>query len=280
MTTKFDLYETITRRIIDKLNNGIIPWKKPWTADTTPVNHTNNRPYRGINVFLLPDTYKHNRWLTFNQCQALKGSIKSGEKSSMVVYWTMFEVEDKESGETKKIPFLKYYNVFNIEQTTLSYIPDTTKDENVKIPTCEEIVEEYNDCPLITTGSKASYSPSLDVINIPNIDNFHTSEDYYSTLFHELTHSTGSKNRLDRKLSVSFGSENYAKEELIAEMGASFLCGICNIEMMTEDNSVSYIQSWIKALQNDKKMIVSAAGLAQKAVDYIREGKKGSDDNE
>lgn len=273
---KFNLYQTITDRIIEALKGGDIPWQRPWRS-TAPVNIISKKPYRGINPFLLQAMpYGSPYWMTFNQARNLGGHVNKGEKATMVVFWKMgtYDAQDADGEtETRNSFLLRFYHVFNAEQTTLaSACKQMEKEEPVATPTCEDLVQGFIGCPEIKQRNmdRACYSPVTDIVTMPKMAAFHESTGYYATLFHELVHSTGHAKRLDRDIKNTFGSELYAKEELIAEIGSAFLCGTAQIaKPALEQNTVAYIQSWIKALQNDPKMIVSAAAAAQSAVDLI-----------
>ena len=260
------VYEIITEQIIKKLEQGEIPWKRPWNS-CPAVNWVTQKPYRGINALLLdPGEYA-----TWNQIKEAGGHVKKGAKSQIVTFFKLLEV--KKDGEIEEIPFLRYYRVFNIMDC--EGIESKQKEvlfDHDPIEKAEKIIEGYPDAPEITFApGRAFYRPSDDIISIPEKSDFEQVEEYYCTLFHEMIHSTGHNKRLAR-LGVdgaNFGSEQYSKEELVAEIGAAMLCGNAGIEQVTLDNSTAYIQSWLKALRNDKRMIVYAAGQAQKAVDYI-----------
>ncbi len=214
-------------------------------------------------------------WFTFKQVQKLKGSVRKGEKSTAVVFWAMLEGIDKASGKVKKIPMLRYYRVFNYEQCdsmpTKYAAKETTTITFEPIAKAESVVNGWNDKPLIRhEGAGACYTPSLDVVTMPAHESFKGNGEYYSTLFHELVHSTGHSKRLNREEmgKGSFGSELYSKEELTAEMGAAILASYCGITS-TQENSISYLKGWLSKLKNEPKWLVSAAGHAQKAVDMI-----------
>ena len=273
-----DIYERITNLIVERLQAGIIPWKQPWSSDTYPRNMITSRPYHGINFWLLLSTgHDSPFYLSFQQVKTLGGSIKKGEKSLPVVFWKLLDTEEKD-GTIKKTPFLKYYNVFNLSQTEGI---DPTKLPALELPNpnfdpiakAEELVEQWKDCPQIKFNqSQAYYSLTQDFIGMPNPQSFFNAPEYYSVLFHEATHSTGNIKRLGRHAKMrdlNFGSHSYSQEELIAEMGAAYLCGICGIEQQTIPNSTAYIQSWIRTFKNDPKILVIAAAQAQKAVGYI-----------
>jgi len=274
------VYEIITERILEELKKGEVPWHRPWTG-SFPKNLVSKKEYRGINIFLLScQKYSSPYWVSYKQAQELGGTVKKGEKSTMVVFWKQVKIqEDQEDGtkKSKTIPFLRYYRVFNVEQTEgidSKKIPQTDINPDFHpIEECEQTFEGMPKRPDIKFEEpKAYYHTIKDFVNMPNRETFEKEEFFYSVLFHELGHSTGHKERLDRATvteSTHFGSENYSKEELIAEMTAAFLCGHCQIENKTINNSTAYIQSWLHKLQNDPKMVVLAAAQAQKASDYI-----------
>jgi len=267
----FDIYQTITDKIIKKLEEGKIPWKKQWAVEM-PKNFLSKKPYSGMNFLLLQDLpYKSPYYLTFLQAKQLGGSIKTGEKGHMVIFWKILEFgEDEEDLQT--IPLLRYYTVFNFEQTE-GIKPIEEEKINNPIEKCEQIIAEYKTIPKIQYGgAKAYYSPVQDYIQLPVKDNFDSSEAYYSTLFHECIHSTGHKSRLDRKEGIEkthFGSADYSKEELVAEIGSAFLCSKAHIVTKQINSQVAYVQNWIQVLKNDKRFIISAAAKATKASQYI-----------
>lgn len=270
-----DVYAEVTARIIEQLEQGVIPWRKPWITSGAAISHSTGKPYSLLNQILLT---KPGEYVTFNQITADGGHVKKGAKSSMVVFWKWIETEDEDNpGETKKIPFLRYYNVFHIDQTEGIKTKYSKPLPNVAQPdeAAEAIVRDYltrSGVRLIhDEGDRAFYRPSTDSITLPLLAQFKDAAEYYSTLFHEMTHSTGHHSRLDRLTKVAaFGSEDYSKEELIAEIGAAALVNYAGLETSgTLTNSAAYIQSWLKAIQDDKRLIVSASGKAEKAVNLI-----------
>jgi antirestriction protein ArdC len=270
------VYEIITDRIIKKLEEGTAPWLRPWNSGEMPRNLVTGKTYRGINLFVLNmQNFSSPYFVTFLQCKERGGHIRAGEKSTPVVFWNTTKKKDAETDEEKNIPFLRYYNVFNVEQTEGLTIPasETKEIQFNPLAECERIIKKMPKAPEIRHGGfEACYIPSSDCVKMPKPENFINDAVYYSTLFHELTHATGHEKRLHRKgitENNAFGSANYGKEELCAEMGASFLCGITGIETRTIDNSASYVASWLRVIRADKKMIITAAAQAQKAVDYI-----------
>lgn len=265
------IYKMVTDRITEQLEKGVVPWRRPW-KNGTPVNWVTQRPYRGINSLLLePGEYG-----TLKQISEAGGKVRKGEKGQIVVFWKWIERENEETGEKEQIPFLRYYKVFNIikQAEGLESKQETETFEHDPIESAQQIVEGYVDAPGIHYKSgRAVYYPGLDCISVPPLKDYREAEEYYSVLFHEMVHSTGHKSRLARKgitqSGVSFGDEVYSKEELVAEIGAAMLCGVAGIENVTIENSASYIQSWLRVLKEDSKLIVYAAAQAQKAVDYI-----------
>ncbi len=276
---KFDIYKVVTQKIIDQLEKGVIPWQIPWrTSNGMPRNLITQRPYKGINFWLLlcnKDPLPF--YITFEQAKSLGGKIKKGEKSTLVVFWKMLKSKEKPD-EEKLVPFLRYYNVFNISQVEgidPSKIPMTDAFDHDFNPLekAESVIRNWPDCPKIESGSdSAYYQPNRDTVSIPSPRVFFDDQQYYSTLFHELVHSTGHLKRLGRHQKIKdhkFGSRDYSQEELVAEMGAAYLCGLVNIQQKTFENNVAYIKSWIRTFKNDTKVLLNAAAQAQRAVDYI-----------
>ena len=274
------VYEIITEKIIKQLESGVAPWRKPWTCQT-PANLITLKEYRGLNVFTLASQGFPSRfWLTFNQATKLGGSIRKGEKSSPVIFWNVGDEREATTQdgtkETSRPFLLRYYSVFNLSQTEGIDIPASLLQEtrtNDPIEVCEQIVANMPNPPAFEQSDKAWYSPISDVVGMPARGLFHSSEEYYATQFHELAHSTGHAKRLHRENfdnPVSFGSESYSKEELIAEMTAAMLCGIAGIEQKTLENSAAYLKTWIARLKSDSRLLVSAASQAQKAADFIQ----------
>ena len=276
------VYEIVTSRILAELEKGQVPWRKPWRT-LPPANLISKKPYRGINVFLLALAgYGSQDWLTYRQAQALGGNVRKGEHGTKIVFWKFdtYETETADGGpEERKSAFLRYYTVFNLEQTeglkALLALPPASPIESAQV-----IVRGMPNPPPFKQDFQAAYIPSRDVVTMPSRTAFESQAEYYSTLFHELTHSTGHAKRLAREgfdTPQKFGSESYSREELIAEMGGAMLCGVAGIEQSTLANSAAYLKSWIERLKSDSRLVVSAARAAQKAADYIRgESAKGS----
>jgi len=280
MKQSTDSYQLVTDRIIDKLKSDTVPWKHFASSPLAqPKNLVSKRPYRGINHFLLSGSkYRSEFWLTYKQAQDLGGNVKRGEKASLVVFWKFLEVEDHETGEIKQIPFLRHYHVFNVEQCEgIDYAKLTEQAERTSDPieSAERIVAGMPNRPrlVIDQTPKAYYSPGEDFVHMTERSACVSDFAYYDTLFHELTHATGHKSRLDRMEHDTawhrFGSKPYANEELVAEMGAAMLCSEAGIFQETEENSAAYIANWLTKLENDNRLVVHAAAKAQKAADYI-----------
>ena len=272
-----DLYVMVTSRIIEQLEKGVIPWKQPWDKSGAPRNMLTKKPYRGVNVWLL-SSLKHsqNEFITYKQVKELGGNIKKGEKGSPVIFWKPIERENQKTKEIEKKSMLRYYTVFNISQCEnipLSKMPEKTERKIDPIKECEKIVNDMPNRPLIRNElQEAFYDRKNDYINVPKMETFKDSESYYSTLFHEMVHSSGHESRLNREGITDknkFGSKGYAKEELTAELGASYLKSQAGISLEHTENNASYIQNWLKVLNDDKKFIVHASAEAQKATDYI-----------
>src|ERR1041384_2769441 len=275
-TSKNDVYQIVTNRIIEQLEKGVVPWKRPWTAAGLPQNLITRKPYRGINVMLLASAnFSQNFFLTQKQAEELGGKIKDGQKAQIVVYWKREEKENETSGEKRVQSFLRYYRVYNISQC--EGLPEDKLPhvdlQNQPILECQEIVDGMPNCPPIQQVEDcAYYHPVHDYVNMPPMKSFLHSEAYYSTLFHELVHSTGHTSRLNRKELMQtkpFDSEMYSFEELVAEIGASFLNSLTGIEQKEFQQNASYIQGWLKKMRNDKRLVVLASVQAQKAVDFI-----------
>lgn len=280
----------VTDRIIEQMQNDIIPWHKPWhmagNAEEMAINYVTRRPYSLVNQWLLMEP---GEYLTFKQVTALGGKVKKGSKSRFVVFFTKvaYTVKNERTGEDEErsYPLLRYYNVFRLAdcEGIQSKIEKPEAGAVVELPLCDEAdaaISDYvfsqptlsfqNDKP----SDRAYYSPADDKVVVPMRSQFGEMAEYYSTAFHELTHSTLTESRCNRKQDGAgasfFGSKAYSREELVAEMGAAMLCSNFGIDCEKAfKNSVAYLQSWVRELKNDAKAIVVAAGKAEKAVRYI-----------
>jgi antirestriction protein ArdC len=265
------VYEIVTEQVVKALEEGVIPWRKPWSGGyRAPMNIT-GREYRGLNVFLLGMAgYESPYWLTFRQATDRNGYIRKGEKGRIVVLWRW--AKDEKTGD--ETPLLKYFRVWNVAQCEGIQTPDLPVRTCTPIEAADRIL-----AGLPSTAARirngfwgACYVPDLDEIRLPWREGFHGDAEYYGTAFHELTHSTGHETRLARRGVVErarFASHDYSEEELVAEMGAAFLSHEAGILPATLDNSAAYLRSWVAALKGDSRLVVRAAGASQKAADWL-----------
>ena len=297
-----DIYAEVTARIIDQMENGIIPWEKPWIACGKAVSHATGKAYSLLNQMLLG---RPGEYLTFKQCQEAGGRVRKGEKAHMVVFWKWIEQEDEETGDSegaqatsgediypqprscdakrgsrsKGVPFLRYYNVFHIDQcegVTAKHTSEVRFPDGAEtLEAAQEVIYDYLSREGVklshSEGDRAFYRPATDEVVLPIRKQFVSTAEYYSTVFHELTHSTGHPSRLNRlNLPSFFGTEDYSKEELVAEIGAAALVNHVGLETdHSFRNSAAYVQNWLQVLKDDKRFIVSAAGKAEMAVNLI-----------
>jgi antirestriction protein ArdC len=280
-----DIYAIVTDKIINLLEDGIVPWRRPWTSAGLPRNLVSKKPYRGINHFLLSASkYVSPFWLTMRQANELGGRVRRGELSTIIVFWKVDERPDQEATDaanekgTRRRFLLRYYRVFNVEQcelpqAVLDKLPKIETHEHDPIDEAERIVAEMPQRPeLQTGGSKAFYSSLSDRVTMPPRELFTTAEEYYATLLHEMTHSTGHPKRLARATiteAAPFGSATYSKEELCAEMGSAFLCAEAGISPVVIENQAAYLAGWLGKLRDDRKLLIHAAAQAQHAADFI-----------
>lgn len=277
-----NIYALVTNRIISELEKGSIPWQKPWSGSSGAISHLTGKPYSLLNQILLDGIT--GEYLTFEQARKEGGSVRKGEKGKKIVFWKFIERKNKNGhnndAASDMVPLLRCYTVFHISQCenieqhygiseralSNSLRPDKKADKII-----DDYAQRSGVTVNITFSGHACYSPTLDQITVPELKQYTHVGEYYSTLFHELTHSTGHPKRLNRLDSnAMFGSEKYSKEELIAELGSAYLVNHCGLETeATFRNSVGYLQGWLKALMNDKKLIILAAGKAEKAIQMI-----------
>jgi antirestriction protein ArdC len=282
-----DVYAIVTEKIINLLEQGVVPWRRPWAGGGLPRNVVSKKPYRGINHFLLSvSKYVQPYWLTMRQANELGGHVRKGEESTIVVFW---KVEDRsaEAQEVNEIELdkecsrrfvLRYYRVWNVEQCelperALERLPKIETHEQDSIDAVKRIIAGMSNAPAIeNAGTKAFYSIITDRVTMPPRNLFISAEEYGATLLHELTHSTGHAKRLARESiteAAAFGSAVYSKEELIAEMGGAYLCAEAGISNAVIENQAAYIAGWLKRLHDDRRLVVQAAAQAQHAADYI-----------
>ena len=282
-----DVYAIVTERIINLLEQGVVPWRRPWTSTGLPRNLVSKKPYSGINYFLLSASkYVSPFWLTYRQAIELGGHVNKGEESTIVIFWKVEDLKqsgedldpEKSNEENRRRFLLRYYRVFNLEQcelpqAVLDKLPKIETHEHNPIEAAERIIEGMPNPPEIHyAGSKAFYSSITDLITLPPSELFVSAEEYYATALHETVHSTGHQKRLAREgicEVAPFGSAVYSKEELCAEMGAAYLCAEAGISTAVIDNQAAYVAGWLKKLRDDRKLLVSAAAQAQHAADYV-----------
>lgn len=282
-------YELVTNQIVQLLEQGTVPWRQPWRNNGMPASMSTSKPYRGVNVFLLNmastlGAYNNRHFGTYRQVAALGGQVRKGERSHTIVFWkrdTKVVVDDAGDEQRKSWAMLRYFRVFNADQADWPdglperFAPPPLTDHD-PIVDAQRIFDEYIERDGAPTfrmgGDHAYYSPADDLVNVPLLGRFTSPAAFYSACFHESTHSTGHRKRLAREGVLaphSMQTAPYAREELIAEMGAAMLCAVAGIEQDTLEASAAYLDHWLSALKGDQKLIVSAAGAAQRAVDHI-----------
>jgi antirestriction protein ArdC len=290
---KRDVYQEVTDRIIASLEKGAAPWVKPWSASNgfgLPSNASTGRLYNGVNVFLLwavgaVHGYEHDRWLTFKQCQGMKGRVRKGEKATLVIYWNIQKrIERDENGtpRERKIFLLRHYNVFNVaqcdglpERATGTKTPAATLTEAQRLQAAETFIAHCG-AKITHGGAQAFYSPAADAITLPRFETFKDGGAYYATALHELTHWTGHASRTNRGEAFGnrFGSDAYAAEELVAEMGSAFACASLGIQGTLQHPE--YIAHWLKVMRGDNKAIITAASKATAAHKYLTDLQPGA----
>lgn len=254
------IYDNINQKILSKLKEGELVWRKSWKQGL-PANYSSKRRYNGINFLSLSyNDYPSPFYLTYKQCTELNASVTKGSKGSLIIFWKIIE---KEAGdEIRRIPLLRYSYVFNLAQTSLY---DKSKDDKLKKISCEGILFNIKNELIIKNNiSDCYYSPSKDIISLPAISDFDSPEEYYSSLFHEVIHWTGHSSRLDR-----FSKISKAEEELVAEIGSSYLCALAGIEPKVIDNKSAYISTWLQYCQNERLLFTKSAEYAKNSIDHI-----------
>lgn len=280
---QMDVYTIVTEKIINLLENGVVPWRRPWISTGLPRNLVSKKPYRGVNYFLLSASkYVSPFWLTMHQANQLGGHVRKGEESTIVVFWIIEDLKqcgDNEENEDSigRRFLLKYYRVFNFEQcdmpqAVLDKLPKIEMHHHDPIEAVEKIIAGMADPPeIVRGGSKAYYSPITDRITLPARGLFETAAEEAATTLHE-SHCSGHEKRLAREGITEvapFGNPVYSREELVAELSAAFLCAEAGISNAVIANQAAYVAGWLKALRGDARLIVHAAAQAQKAADYI-----------
>ncbi len=284
-----DVYAIVTEKIINLLEQGVVPWRRPWTGGGLPRNVVSKKPYRGINHFLLSASkFVQPYWLTMRQANELGGHVRKGEESTIIVFWkvedgrrqdeTQDESDTELDEQCRRRFVLRCYRLWNVEQCelpekALEKLPRVETHQHDPIEAVERIVAAMPNAPTIEhAGSKAFYSSITDRITMPPGKLFISPEEYSATLLHELTHSVGHEKRLARESiteAAAFGSAVYSKEELIAEMGGAYLCAEAGISNAVIANQAAYVAGWLTKLRDERKLLVHAAAQAQRACDYI-----------
>ena len=281
MQKRVDAYQVVTNRIIELLEKGLVPWRQPWTSSQSwPKNLVSKKPYRGINTLILACSgHSSPWWVTFRQALLLGGHVRKGEKGLPLVFWKVLEREEKtDAGDirVKRLPVLRSFTVFNVTQCEGLEDKVPVEPKACEFRPVEEAAQILQNMPkppeIIHGGDQACYRPSQDRVHIPPPERFDPAEAFYCALAHELVHATGHKTRLARTSVMdvqAFGTSEYSKEELVAEIGAAFLCSHCGIDNATLENSAAYINGWLAKLKQDRRLIITAAAQAQRAADYI-----------
>jgi antirestriction protein ArdC len=283
-----DVYAIVTEKIIDLLEQGVVPWRRPWTSTGLPRNLVSKKPYRGINHFLLSASkYVSPFWLTMRQANQFGGCVRKGEESTIVTFWKIDDVRQSNADELDAQPdeekshrrfVFRFYRVWNLEQcevpkAVLDKLPKINTHEHAHIEVVEKIIAGMPNPPeIVRAGSKAFYSPATDRITLPPRELFETAAEDAATTLHEISHSTGAEKRLAREgitEAAPFGSPVYSREELVAELSAAFLCAEAGISNVVIQNQAAYVAGWSKKLRDDRKLVIHAAAQAQKAADYV-----------
>lgn len=281
-TEKRDIYQQVTEIIVKAIEDGAASYRMPWRTSGgfpySPINAVSKKAYRGVNVLLLwamaqNAGYKSGLWATYKQWQELGAQVRKGEKSSHVVFWKFFDKDEDEGsskeGKSRKIPMARDYSVFNAEQVDgFAPIAEAKLTREERIESADAFFKGLG-VEVQPGGNRAYYEVLTDSVHMPEFQAFKEPLFYYSVLSHETTHWSGATSRLNRDLSGRFGTEGYAVEELVAELGAAFLCAELGLPTDPRQDHAPYIASWLKVLKNDKRAIFTAAAKAQEAVDWL-----------
>jgi antirestriction protein ArdC len=270
-------YQEVTDRITAALERGTVPWHRPWSISQGRPMSIDGRPYNGINALLLGlSEYADNRWGTFKTVQAHGGRVRKGERGTFVVFFKPLEVKDESAPNGKRtVPMLRHFYVFNVEQCDgLNIEPLAAATHDVEpVAGADTVLAGYSNAPTVAHGGdRASYSRTADHVQMPIRERFETAGSYYLTLWHELTHSTGHGTRLARSDLAEFerfGDASYSREELVAEIGSAMIAARVGVVAPDIEQSAAYVAGWLRALRDDRRLIVSAASRAQKAGDWI-----------
>jgi antirestriction protein ArdC len=279
-TTHRDPYQEVTDRITAALERGAVPWHRPWSASVGQPRSIDDRPYNGLNALLLGlSEFGDPRWGTFKTVKAHGGKVRKGEHGTFVVFFKPLEIKDADAPEGKRtVPLLRYFYVFNAEQCDgLELEPlAAPMSDGEPIEAAESVLAGYANAPTVSNGGdRACYSRQADHVQMPMRERFESAESYYLTLWHELAHSSGHESRLARQDLAEFerfGDASYSREELVAEIGSAMIAARVGVVQPDIEQSAAYVAGWLRALRNDKRLVVSAASRAQKAADWILDG--------
>ncbi len=281
-----DLYAEVTRRIVEALDRGVRPWSCPWTRGAAsggmlPRRHS-GEPYRGVNILLLWGAamergFTSRTWLTYRQAEALGGQVRKGERGTMVVYAGQFspasdraETAEDESPARRAVAFLRSYTVFNAEQVDGLAKPEVAPQPEAIQPNADALdLVERTGATVRHGGDRAFYAPGPDLVQMPEASRFRDAAAYFGTLAHELVHWTGHPDRLARQFGQRFGDQAYAMEELVAELGAAFVCAERQLSAEPREDHAAYLAEWLAVLKHDKRAIFTAASQAQRAADLL-----------
>tara|TARA_R110000787_G_scaffold194096_1_gene305637 strand:- start:860 stop:1750 length:891 start_codon:yes stop_codon:yes gene_type:complete len=280
-----DLYKETTDAIVAAIEKAIeegkpLPWHKPWTGSeggVMPVSGATGKRYKGVNIIRLwAAGYDDTRWFTYNGAKKAGGQVRKGEVSTPIVYFSFIEKKDEKTGKDKNIPILRAFSGFNYEQCEW---PEAVEAEAVEAERGDNLkLLEATGLEVRHGGGRAYYNRASDYIKMPKLEKFKTEDDYWATMWHEATHATGHEDRLDRTFGKRFGDNAYAFEELVAELGAAFICAEIGVTPSAggRDDHAAYIQSWLKALKNDKRAIFTAAKKATQAAEWVIKSGEGA----
>lgn len=280
MADKVDIRDEIAARFVEALNNGTVPWRKPWSGTLgRPRNGSSNRPYRGVNAFVLGMVqsirgYPTGQWFTYNNAKNLGGNVRTGEKGTAAILWKFLKKTDAKTGKDVTIPMCRSFTVFNHAQCDGLPVVEVEASDVAPIVAAQAIVDGMANAPTIVVAESdaAFYSPASDRVTVPLLSQFSNGASYYAVMFHEMAHATGHESRLKRDgvmAGKGFGSDSYSEEELIAEMTSAFLCAEAGILDEVEENSKAYVANWAAKIGNDPRLVIKAAGAAQRAADHI-----------
>lgn len=279
--TSAEIHRLIADQVIKAMETSGTDWVKSWTTPTgqLPTSMSTGRQYQGINLLILgmaraAGGYGSHHWATYKQWSSMDAQVQKGQKATTVIFYKPLKIEDKATGDEKTVPLLRTFSVFNADQvdgyTAPAVVDDVDHTKLAQPDTLADQLAARAGCDVrFNDPSSAFYSPAHDFVNMPRATQFDTVEDYAATLLHEMTHWTGHKSRLDRTFALTNGSKDYAKEELVAELGAAMMCGSLGITPAPREDHAKYLAGWMRRLQDEPKVIFAAAAKANKAAEWI-----------